>query len=251
MDFELDQLVRRSNDRYMQFLAMLRSQLNVALRDGAHDARVRQSVLANSKGAARDFLNQEADMLGIASFAMIEEEAKKISNEIGATFHGIDLTLAQYVMEANDYLIDVLASQVQRDVATAYRNAQSLGMRTDIYIRSGDMSLHAAQNRISQEEGRRAQFTFLDRAGRQYKSTKHIRDSIRLHYITIRNETAVYTATDHGMETAFVDHPDRNYKFFGTELALHDNGNNIPLYYNVRGDIFHPGSDATLTTVRP
>jgi hypothetical protein len=89
-------------------------------------------------------------------------------------------------------------------------------------------------------------FRFMDRAGRNYKSSKGVRDTIRLHLINAYNELYMAAVFEHGHDIVQITHPDPNYKWFGKQVAI-VSGRDLPTFYEVRDEIFHPSSEARLT----
>jgi hypothetical protein len=130
---------------------------------------------------------------------------------------------------------------------TMAQHIQSTALRIDLYVRSGRHSVSSAAAAVMIEDRNAPAFKFMDRMGRRFKATKHIRDIYRQHLINIYNEVYMDVVATHGWEIVRVTHPDANYKWQGQALAIVSNDDDFPLYYDHREEIFHPSTNASIT----
>jgi hypothetical protein len=121
-------------------------------------------------------------------------------------------------------------------------------IRIDMNTRSGMSSAQAAAS-IMLEDSHNPSFRFQDRVGRNFKSSKHIRDTVRQVLRNVWNEVYMDAVFDHGHQTVTITHQDPNFKWFGAEISL-VSGNDLPTFYDIRDEVFHPSSEARLTIIK-
>lgn len=243
-------------ERYGYLLNILRSQADTVFRRGPTDGQVRDEAESVSLGAARAFLGTEQAEINEDSAEVARRAYSAALGDLGLShddFDGLD-RFGDFIFSAARYTTRIIAAQTERDVMTVAQHIQSTAMRIDMYVRSGRHSTSSAAAAIMLEDRQAPAFKFLDRMGRRFKATKHIRDIYRQHLINIYNEVYMDVVAQHGHDTVRVEHPDPSYKWFGEPLLIVTGGrsaDDTPLYYDVREEIFHPSSQATLTIRDP
>lgn len=236
-------------DRYGFFLNILRSQAETVFRRGPTDEGLRNDAEAIAKGAARSYLQSESDIVQSDT----EEVAIRAQNDAQRDLEAVPEPLTDRLRDFADdsayYLTRILAAQAERDVVTMAQHNQQTAMRIDRYVRSGRHTASTAAAQVMIEDNNSPAFRFIDRMGRKYKASKHIRDIYRQALMNVYNEVYADVVASYGRDTVFVQHPDPNYKWNGVELVIvtGSSDDSRPLYYDVRDEIFHPSSQATIT----
>lgn len=231
--------------RYQAFTNILRSQAQVFLRAPGTDAR--HEAISVGRGAARAFLSAEMSELTTDSFEVAQDAHRRAQSEMQLSQTEIAPRIATFVEGAVSHAGETIAAQLSRDLMSMAQAVQSNEMRIDLYVRSGKHTPVSAAAAVALENQSDPNFRFLDRAGRQYKSTKHIRDIYRSHLMNVSNEVFIAVAAEYGHESVIVDHPSPEYAWRGERLDLFPDSGGEHFYFHVRDEIFHPSSDAFLT----
>lgn len=234
--------------RYGYFLDILRSQNDVVFRRGPTDGQAREEAVHVAQDAARAFLSTEQGHLNDDSADIARSAYSAALSDLALSDAPLEDRFGDFIFSAAYYTSRVVAAQAERDVMTMAQHIQSTGLRIDLYVRSGRHSPGSAAAAVMLEDRNAPAFKFMDRMGRRFKATKHIRDIYRQHLIHIYNEVYMDVVSNHGHDSVRVTHPDPSYKWQGEELAIVSaiNGD-LPLYYDVRDEIFHPSSRAGIT----
>lgn len=234
--------------RYAAFLNVLRSQAETVFRRGPTDEELRNEAIAIARGAAKSYLSAEQAQLNEDTADIARSAYKQALSDLGLPDATIENRFADFIFSAVYYVTCIFASQAERDVMTMAQHNQSTALRIDLYVRSGRHSPSTAAAQVMIEDNNSPAFRFVDRMGRHYKASKHIRDIYRQHLTNVYNEVYMDVVASHGRDTVFVDHPDPNYKWHGQELVIVTGAEeDLPLYYDLKDEIFHPSSQATVT----
>jgi hypothetical protein len=238
-----------SVERYGYFLNILRSQADIVFRRGPTDGQAREEALSVALEAARSFLGVEQGQLNDDTADVARDAYRAALSDLGLShddFEGLN-RFAEFIFAGASYTGRILAGQAERDVMTMGQHILNVAQRVDLYARSGRHSLSSAAAAVMFEDSQVPNFRFTDRLGRRFKATKHVRDLYRQHLLNIYNEVYMDVVADHGWEIVRVTHPDPGFKWHGAALAIVGDDDEFPLYYDVREEIFHPSSVATLT----
>lgn len=252
MNHHFTERAEKAVERYGYLLNILRSQAEIVGRRGGigmDDGR--EEAVSVSQGAARTFLSTEQGLINDDTAEVARRAYSAALSDLGLPDAVIEDRFAEFIFSAAQYTTRIIAAQAERDVMTMAQHIQSTAMRIDLYVRSGRHSRGSAAAQVFLEDRAAPAFKFLDRMGRRFKATKHIRDIYRQHLLNVYNEVYMDVVATHGWETVRVQHPDPNYKWQGAELAIVSGEDDFPLYYDVRAEIFHPSSEATLTIKHP
>lgn len=246
------QFTEKSNmavDRYAVFLNILRSQADNVFRRGPTDERLRNEAEAVAMGAARSYVERESDIVRSDITEVAEIAHSTALSDLSVVPEPISERLREFAEDSAYYVSRILAAQAERDVITMAQHNQQTALRIDRYVRSGRHSPSTAAAQIMIEDNNSPAFRFIDRMGRKYKASKHIRDIYRQALINVYNEVYADTVADYGRDTVFVKHPDPGFKWHRAELVIVTGSSfdALPLYYDVRDEIFHPSSQATIT----
>lgn len=236
-------------DRYGAFLSILRSQAETVFRRGPTDEGLRNEALTVAQEAARGFLGTEQGFVNDDTADIARAAYDAARNDLGLpddNREGLN-QFAEFIFASAYYVTRILAAQAERDVMAMAQHNQTTALRIDLYVRSGRHTPATAAATVMLEDNQAPAFRFIDRMGRQFKASKHIRDIYRQHLLNIYNEVYMDVAATHGWDSVRVTHPDPNYKWQGAELAIVSGEDDLPLYYDVKSEIFHPSSQASLT----
>lgn len=249
MNQGLTERAARAVTRYEGFTALLRGQSELVLRRGATDGMLRDAALSQGRDAARGFVSFEHAQLNEDTQTVAVDAHDRALRDLGARASAIPDRFADFIFSASLYTSQMIAAQVERDVMTMAHEIRSTAQRVDLYARSGRHTVTSAAAAVMLEDAEleKQQFSFVDRAGRTYKSTKHIRDIYRQHLLNVSNEVYMDVVADHGREIVKIGHPDPKFKWFGEPVAIVSHDDDFPLYYDIKGEVFHPSSDAFLT----
>jgi hypothetical protein len=253
MIHDLTDRASRAVERYGAFLNTLRSQADLVFRRGPTNEGLRQEALAVAQDAARAFLNTEHAIINDDTADIARDAYSAAMSDLGLShdsFAGLD-RFGDFIFTASYYVSRILAAQAERDVVAMAQHIQHTALRIDLYVRTRRHTPSTAAAQVMLEDNQAPAFRFVDRMGRKFKASKHIRDIYRLHLLNIYNEVYMDVVADHGHETVFVSHPEPNYKWQGKELAIVSGHEELPLYYDVKDEIFHPSSESTLTIIDP
>lgn len=253
MIHEMTDRSARAVDRYGRLLSTLRSQADLVFRRGPTNEVLRQEALAVAQDAARSFLSVEHAQINEDTADLARDAYSAAMSDLGLSdddLSGLE-RFGEFIFSASYYVSRILAAQVERDVMAMAQHIQTTALRIDLYVRSGRHTPSTAAAQVMLEDNQMPAFRFVDRMGRKYKASKHIRDIYRLHLLNIYNEVYMDVVADHGHEAVYVDHPETNYKWFGRQLAIVSGNDELPLYYDAKDEIFHPSSEATVTIRDP
>lgn len=234
-------------ERYGHFLDILRSQADIAFRRGATDEGNRDEAFQTALSAARSYSTREHAEINDDTLTVAIAAHKRALTDLGAKQVAIPDRFADFIYSSAMYASRLLAAQAERDVMSMAQHIHTTALRVDLYVRTGRHTRSSAAAAVMLEDQHTPAFKFIDRAGRRFKSTKHIRDTYRMHMLHNYNEVYMDTVADHGHDSVFIDHPDPSFKWFGEEVAIVSGEHELPLYYDIKDEVFHPSSQATLT----
>jgi hypothetical protein len=244
----------RAVERYGAFLSILRSQADTVFRRGPTDEQLRLEALAVAQDAARAFLGSEQGQINDDTASVALSAYKAAMSDLGLSSDNLEPfnRFGDFIFSASYYVSRLLAAQAERDIVQMAQHIQGTALRIDLYVRSGRHSPSTAAAQVMLEDNQMPAFRFVDRAGRKFKASKHIRDVYRQHLLNIYNEVYMDVVADHGHEVVYVAHPEPNYKWQGKPLLIVTGGTkDHPLYYDVKDEIFHPSSESTVTIQIP
>lgn len=247
MQHEFTARATRAVDRYQGFLTTLRVQADMAFRRGATSEELRNEALSVALDAARSFVSFEHANLNDDSFQIAIAAHDAAQRDLAVSGTPIADRFGEFVYSAAGYVARIVAAQTERDVMAMASHMRAAAQRVDLYARSGRHTLSSAAAAVLLEDAQAPAFKFIDRAGRQFKSTKHMRDLYRQHLLHLYNEVYMDVIAEHGIDTVQVSHLDPQAKWHGASIAIVSTESSTPLYYDIRDEVFHPSSDAILT----
>jgi len=235
--------------RYGAFLEALRNQATAIMLSNPLAHSERQRARNSAYDAAKQFTGWEHTELTEDAQNVATSAYQQARDDLGLPrVDGIDARFEEFLFESANYAARLIAAQVDRDVVSMSQHILRQAQRIDLYVRGGTHTPVSAAAQIVMDDQQVPMFRFQDRLGRKFKSRKHIRDIYRAHLLNLYNEVYMDVIAEHGRSTAFITHPDPNYKWFGKEVAITPEApGNLPLIYDIRDEVFHPSSNATLT----
>jgi hypothetical protein len=240
--------VDQAGDRYAHFLNILRSQVDVVMRRGPTSEMMREEARGVADGAARHYAGSEQGSLNDVGIDVANEAWVQARTDLGLEPAPIPEHYHLFIFESMAYAARLIAAQADRDVVAMAQHIRNNAIRIDMNTRAGASPSQAAAA-VMLADAQNPSFRFQDRIGRNFKSSKHIRDTVRQSLRNIWNEVYMDAVFDHGHETVRIMHPDPNYEWFGEEVSL-VSGRDIPTFYDIRDEVFHPSSDARLTIIK-
>jgi len=240
--------VDQAGDRYANYLNILRSQVDVVMRRGPTSETMREEARGVADGAARSYAGFEQGALNDVGIDVANEAWVQARTDLALDPAPIPEDYHTFIFESTAYAARLIAAQADRDVVAMAQHIRNNAIRVDMNTRAGASPSQAAAA-IMLEDAHNPSFRFQDRIGRNFKSSKHIRDTVRL---TLRNvwlEVYMDAVFTHGHETVQITHPDPSYKWFGDEISL-VSGRDLPTFYDIRDEVFHPSSEAGLTITK-
>lgn len=246
---EFTELAGAAVRRYGFFADILRGQARLALARNAVDERARNEVVNNCHDAAREYASHERSRLMEDTESIVEAAYAQALRDLDLEQEDPPADLEDFAGSAVGYTARLLQVQSDTDVMAVAQHVRRQAQRIDLYVRSGKFTPTSAASKVALEEGNTPAFRFKDRLGRVFKSTKRVRDVYRQHLLLTYNEVYIDALGARGEQFVMVAHPDPNYRWAGTRLALVPD-TDAPLYYDLRDEIFHPGSNATVTAWR-
>jgi hypothetical protein len=249
MIFTLTEMAEAAVRRYGFFLNVLRGQAEMVFRRGARNEALRNEAVSVARGAAGTFLSAEQNLIAEDSLAVAEGAYETAMRDLGISVGELPEHIVDFSEQSSYYISRVIAAQAERDLMTMAQHNQAVAQRIDLYVRSGNHTDQTAAAQMMVEDNQMPAFRFMDRLGRRFKTTKHIRDTYRQHLLNIYNEVYLDTVAGYGRTTVRIDHPNTDYKWYGAELAIVTDRNSAdyPLYYDLKEEIFHPSSQASVT----
>ena len=241
-----DDRAQAAVERYNYLLVIFRSQVDSVLRQNALSAEVRDEAIANARDAASRYLTMEQGILDEDSKEVLKRGWEDGLAGSGVKPYPLEDRHAEFLFEGAAAVSWSLGAQVSKDIATLRQHILSIAQRVDFYTRAPGYNEFRAIATVAEEEKTSPAFRYVDRLGRRYKSSKHIRDTYRQHLLNTYNEGVIDAVVTSGGNIVKVYHPDGNYKWAGEELCITPQ-RDIPLYYDVREEIFHPSSSAVLS----
>lgn len=253
MNLRLTEMAAAAVERYGNFLTVLRSQSETVFRRGPTEEELRNEALSVAQGAARSFLGLEQAQINEDTTEVARTAFKRALSDLGLPDATLEDRFADFVFSSAYFISRIIAAQAERDIMTMAQHIQTTAQRIDLYVRSGRHSPASAAAQVMIEDNQMPAFRFIDRMGRKFKASKHIRNIYRMHLLHVYNEVYMDVVATYGRDSVRVDHPNPDYKWFGEELAIVTGGSNpdLPLYYDVKDEIFHPSSEAVVTIIDP
>jgi hypothetical protein len=233
--------------RYQRFLDQLRAQYEIALRNDPTHGSTRLEAGDAATEFAKDWLASEADVIRIDTYGMGDHSYQEGLQSAKVPLGEAPTELQDHFGNTGDYLVEILAAQASRDISAMKRAIAAIGIRADMAQRSGARQVDAIANLML--DAPTLDFRFVDRAGRSYSSSKHVRDQYRLHLLMTINDGFLFAMSEAGIDRVEISNPNPQNKWDGTIVSTEAGQGKLPSYYDIRDEVFHPSSDSRLVMV--
>lgn len=230
--------------RYEQFTDGLVRQFEIALQNDPTDARVRDQANGVARAQAVDYLDNEADVIGIDTQSFATSAYEQAAEDAGHATVSLPEELADHWEQTGQHLRETLAAQASRDIAALSQEIQVAAIRASTAARAGQ-SPQAALAAMLVDHAQGPRFRFTDRMGRRFAATKHVRDQYRQHLVLSQNEAVLYAAAEAGLDTVTIRHPEPRHRWNGHVVTTGEGEGDS--YYDIRDEVFHPSTDAYLS----
>ena len=225
--------------------------LYFAALDQSHFGTEKQIVEVTSRAysIARMYLNAETDRIQ-ADTIQYAQEAQRVTLEQLSSKQTFELAgpADEHLNANNDYLLREIEVQIERDIAFLRLSLRSIYLHVTMASRANGLPLRAALMQYRIGNAADLNFVFRDRRNQRWPSQKFIRSVWRHHLLSVYNETVLITLSDHGVDTAQINHSDQKSPHHGTLLSI-DSNSELPTYAELKPTVFHPNSEATLGMV--
>jgi len=189
------------------------------------------------------------EMVGVISDLTEEMRKLAIANvEKEAGVQTISVFEGLMAEEVEDFLFnekrdlaEFYHAQLERDRRSVLRYAREFALRVLSVMNSSRMSQGSAQVAV-RLTSQRPDMVFLDRSGKRWGAETFVYRLFRSYAMKIYNEVYLYSLAMIGKNSAYVRHPDPKHKYNGIEFAIADPTLGLPLYEDIKDDIFHPNS---------
>lgn len=150
-----------------------------------------------------------------------------------------DATLLEFAKESAQDVQIALLAQAQRDSRSVSKYLRDYALDVDRLLASSNHKYASALIAVSQRKGSPA-FSFMDKAGRNWKSGRYVEVLIRSHLFSVYNDSFLYTLSWFGIESARVSNSGSKYDEL--MFAIGDSDDGVPTYESLKKTVFHPNS---------
>jgi len=195
---------------------------------------------------ARTFLEQEARAITEATTNIAYRAYRTTLEELSVeTSDEIPEAVSEHLNAAESYLRHELSVQIERDIAFLKHSLRRTILQVNLAARSKGVPHRAALMEYRIGNAAELHFFFHDRGNQKWPSRKFVRAVWRHHLLAVYNEVVLMTLADHGLEKAQVSHLNPTSQYHGQVIAM-SAGSSLPIYAEIRNEVFHPNSDAIL-----
>lgn len=195
--------------------------------------------------AAHSFLDLETELIG-SIIALIASEARTATYRELSVNDSSDFSdsVSERLSDTERYLAHELAIQIERDIALLRQSLSLVFLQVSLAASAQNVPLRAAllQHKIGNVIS--TDFFVHDHI-RKWTSKKHVRALWRHNLLSVYNETTLLLLAERGETTAAVAHLDAKAPANDCVIAM-SAGSSQPTYAEIRGELFHPNSDAVV-----
>lgn len=230
--------------RYSRLLDQFRNQFDAAIRSDPSRGDTKRVAHGQCVEYSKKYLERENEIIGADTAEVAQNALRDVYSEITNDPRDLKLPdeLVTHITMTGELLGRALAAQVERDVVTLMKEVSVAGLNVALNVEAGDTK-DIAILKVLADKPRIQAFRFIDRIGRKYNSTKHVRDQYRLHLLTTYNEVYLHTLASFGYDEAEIWTPDVRSEAYGQKISI-TSGGSYPSYYEVQDKWFHPTSQA-------
>lgn len=230
--------------RYITLLDAMRGVLFGILNDALPTSALARDRLNSRLWALiNDYYAQEGRRVEDLTIRIAQIAISDALQEVGKRQHETrrDALLLDFAREsANDVQVAMLA-QAQRDARSASKYLRDYTMDVDRLLASTNYKYASALIAVAQRKGSPG-FTFMDRAGKSWKSERFIEVLMRSHLFSVYNDSFLYTLSWFGVTAAHVRNSGGNSD--GVKFSIDGQDKTLPTYDSLKKTVFHPNSSA-------
>ena len=237
----LTQTAERAAQRYRQLLAGFDGIYHQALSVDPGTSKSQRRATQDAYQLADAYLSEEAIHID-ESLSLIRNDASfNILSQLSYPDSVPSEEVVKHVEALGTDLDAALRVQIERDVASILKGLRGVALRASIIATGRNIPRSSALKIVRADK--EINFTFQDRAGRNYPSAKYVRTVWRKALVQSWNETALLTLAANGETVAEIQHPDESHEWQGELLSLTEEGT-LPTWNDVQEDVFHPNTEA-------
>lgn len=246
---DLDQLAEASVSRYAMLLGSFEGILGRALSERDwRSTRARDALRRAAYERATAWLESERRIILDAIDEIGEVAVRDVENAVGTASDPLSDMIQDHLAALAQDLEHELRLQIERDSAALVAALRDAALRSVLRGRGAPLRTSRAIGALRDETLSGVAFTFLDRAGRRWISTKFTRTAWRRALVLAGAEAALMRMSEIGLDMAVVTHPDRVHENSGRRVALTDGAPGEP-WSLLREEVFHPNTHARLEPV--
>lgn len=235
----------KAAERYQSLLTTFRFMLMGSLSD-PFSAKRADELRAAAVDVGRTYYRTERTIIEQEVRASAQNALQTAQRDLGVRVaDDIPDALSAFLEQHIAYLDGEVRTQLSRDVEMLVRRYREFAIEAQLTANAVGFNMTAPVQVGAQDKAR---FYFRDRQGRLYPSQKFIRSVWRHTLLTVGAEFYLLEAASRGVQQAEVVHPEPNHQFNGTVIELSNLGGG-QTFIDVRDEIFHPQSNATLRAI--
>jgi hypothetical protein len=204
-------------------------------------------IWARAYEIANSYIEGERQAIANSFEGIVREALRATGAELGlAVASEMTDAISAHADDVRGYLLHELLVQIERDILFLKSTLGRMALQVSLAARASGKTTRAAL--LTYQVGNQAdmQFLFHDRRGNKWPSQRFVRAVTRHALITIYNETVLQVLADHGLSTAVISHLSAQADANGMKVSLLP-GSSLPVYGEIRNEVFHPNSDAIIT----
>lgn len=246
---DLDRVAEAAGSRYGMLLGNFEALLSRTLsgRDW-RSTRGRDALRRSVYQLATSWLNIERNTIFDDLDETAEIAVRGVEEATGAPIEALSPAIMTHLSTLAQDVEHGLRLQIERDTSTVMGVLRDAALRSVLRGRGVPLRSGRTLGTLRDDALSGVVFTFADRAGRRWLSTKHVRTLWRRGMVMAGTEAALIRMSEIGLERAIVTHPDMGHENSGRYVALIDGAQGDP-WPVVREEVFHPNTHARLAPV--
>ena len=169
-----------------------------------------------------------------------------LDEQVGVSGQDIPRALEPFLAQSVEHLSLEISAQLARDVETLVRRYREFALQAQLTAYTRGVSTPSVSAGRGDQD--RIDFFFRDRAGRSSPSERFIRVAWRQSMVALGAEFFLLEAASLGALAAEVVYADTEHRNHGLIIDL-DGDAEGQNFVEVRDEVFHPNSDATLKAI--
>ena len=199
-----------------------------------------------AKTLISNFVSFEAETLYEQSAKLAELAYSDAMRDIGAIGE-VSETLKNHVKANATSTLISLSAQADRDSDKSLRVIRGILIQTGILSRAKGWSASAAFTAVQKKEANVAKFSFVDRSGKLWSSSRYMFVLLRGHYLNVYNEVYLYALAEKGVFEAFVNQENKEHKHHGLNFNILLSETGELTYAEIEAEVFHSNAKALVS----